>query len=138
MIETITDSAFLKFYINLGFQAFFAILFLQSGLDKVTDWKGNLDWLTGHFARSPLKKTVPLLLATLTVMEVGTGVLALGGIAGLVFYDVEWPAILCLMLAIISLLSVFFGQRIAKDYVGAAGIVPYFVAVMLALFMLAG
>ena len=26
-----------------------AILFIQSGLDKGFDWKGNLEWLTGHF-----------------------------------------------------------------------------------------
>ena len=26
-----------------------AILFIQSALDKVFDWKGNLEWITGHF-----------------------------------------------------------------------------------------
>ena len=36
--------------------AFLAVLFLQSGIDKVTDRRGNLDWLTGHFA----KKTIDL------------------------------------------------------------------------------
>ena len=41
-----------------------AILFLQSGLDKVFDWKGNLDWLTGHFAKTFMGRMVPLLLAT--------------------------------------------------------------------------
>ena len=34
--------------------AFLAILFLQSGIDKVVDRSGNLEWLTGHFASSPL------------------------------------------------------------------------------------
>ena len=29
-----------------------AILFIQSGLDKVFDWKGNLEWLTGHFSKT--------------------------------------------------------------------------------------
>ena len=33
---------------------FLAILFLQSGIDKIIDFKGNLGWLQGHFAKSPL------------------------------------------------------------------------------------
>ena len=28
---------------------FLGICFIQSGLDKVTDWKGNLSFLTDHF-----------------------------------------------------------------------------------------
>ena len=36
--------------------AFLAILFLQSGIDKVVDRRGNLEWLTGHFAKSPLAR----------------------------------------------------------------------------------
>ncbi len=33
--------------------AFLGILFLQSGIDKVVDRRGNLDWLKGHFVKSP-------------------------------------------------------------------------------------
>ena len=40
--------------LRMSFAAMVAILFLQSGLDKALDWKGNLAWLTGHFAKSPL------------------------------------------------------------------------------------
>ncbi len=62
--------------------AFLAILFLQSGLDKVFDWKGNLEWLTGHFANSPLKGMVPLLLGVVTLVEVSAGVCsAIGAVA---------------------------------------------------------
>ena len=39
--------------------AFLAILFLQSGIDKVVDRRGNLEWLKGHFAKSPLAGMVP-------------------------------------------------------------------------------
>ena len=42
--------------------AFLAILFLQSGIDKVVDRRGNLEWLKGHFAKSPLAGMVPLLV----------------------------------------------------------------------------
>src|SRR5687768_4416318 len=56
------------------------ILFIQSGLDKVFDWKGNLGWLTGHFSKTFLAGMVPMMLATITVMELATGVIAAVGI----------------------------------------------------------
>src|SRR5207237_9777806 len=56
------------------------ILFIQSGLDKVFDWKGNLEWLNGHFSKTFLKGTVAPMLATITLMETLTGFLAAAGI----------------------------------------------------------
>ena len=47
--------------------AFMAVLFLQSGLDKVFDYQGNLSWLTGHFSKSIFNGMVPILLTVLTV-----------------------------------------------------------------------
>src|SRR6187200_1549398 len=52
---------------------FLAILFLQSGIDKIVDRRGNLEWLTGHFAKSPLAKMVPLLLSAITLLEIAAG-----------------------------------------------------------------
>lgn len=121
--------------LNLGFSALFAILFLQSGIDKITDRKGNLDWLTGHFAKSPLASMVPLLLSILTFTEIAAGAAALAG--GIIFVIsgnpilLFWAEILCMA----NLIFLFFGQRMAKDYAGAAGIVPYFIAVVLGLFV---
>ena len=37
---------------------FLAICFLQSGIDKILDRNGNLEWLTGHFANSIFKKVL--------------------------------------------------------------------------------
>ena len=45
--------------------SFLAILFLQSGLDKVVGKKENLDWLSSHFANSPFKNFVPVLFFTI-------------------------------------------------------------------------
>ena len=64
------------FTLQLLTSAFFAILFLQSGIDKVIDRKGNLEWLTGHFAKSPLAGMVPLLLGVITLMELVAGALS--------------------------------------------------------------
>ncbi len=111
---------------------FFAILFLQSGIDKIQDRAGNLGWLTGHFANSIFAGKVPLLLTLLTAMEMVSGItaLAMGGL--MTFIDLNlWTFSLAFgvfAFCAITLLALFAGQRIAKDYAGAAGIVPYFIA----------
>lgn len=116
---------------------FFAILFIQSGLDKVFDWKGYLEWLTGHFANSFLAKMVPLLLATLTVVEVAAGVVSAVGALEAVLYKTYCFAFLGTLLCAVSLIMLFFGQRVAKDYAGAGGLVPYFILAIIDLYFLA-
>src|SRR5207247_10076348 len=59
--------------------ALLAILFLQSGIDKIVDRRGNLEWLSGHFAKSPLAGIVPALLIWITILEVAAGALSAGG-----------------------------------------------------------
>ena len=59
--------------------AFLAILFLQSGIDKILDRRGNFEWLKGHFAKSPLAGIVPLLLISITILEVAAGALSAVG-----------------------------------------------------------
>ena len=112
-----------------------AILFVQSGLDKVFDWKGNLEWLNGHFSKTFLGGFVPVLLATITVMELATGFLSAIGViyflvtssVSLIFYAA--------VLGALSLLALFFGQRVAKDYPGAASIVPYFILTLIVIYL---
>ena len=113
--------------------AFFAILFLQSGFDKVFDWKGNLDWLTGHFGKSPLKGMVRLMLGTLTFFELATGVVSAAATVMFFFGDAWRVPGLAMTMAAATLLMLFFGQRVAKDYPGAAVIATYFVVAILGL-----
>ncbi len=110
---------------------FMAILFLQSGIDKIVDWKGNLGWLKGHFSSSPLKHVVPLLLIVITVLEVATGVCALGGIFEMLLFGRFTFILLSFFLSAIAIICLFFGQRMAKDYAGAGGLVPYFILALL-------
>src|SRR5512132_1209234 len=56
--------------------AFLAILFLQSGIDKIVDRGGNFEWLKGHFAKSPLAGIVRALLICITILEVAAGALS--------------------------------------------------------------
>lgn len=104
----------------------FAILFIQSGLDKFTDWQGNLSWLTGHFGKSPLRGMVPQMLMTVAIAETLGGLACAAGAAYFAFSFnsciLFWGFVLCLL----DLVMLFFGQRLAKDYVGAASLQPYF------------
>ncbi len=112
-----------------------AILFIQSGFDKVFDWKGNIEWLTGHFKETFLSGMVPMMVATITVLEILTGFLSAAAIiyflvtgsVGLIF----WAAVL----GTVSILALFFGQRIAKDYEGAAVLVPYFILLIIMMYL---
>jgi hypothetical protein len=115
-----------------------AITFLQSGLDKVLDWKGNLGWLTGHFSKSLLRGVVAPMLATLTVMELAAGAVSAAGVVALVLSGGTRLAMWGAALSGLSFVALFFGQRMAKDYAGAAGLVPYFLVSLVALFALRG
>ena len=116
---------------------FFAILFLQSGLDKVIDWKGNLEWLTGHFSKSFLAGMVPILLGTLTLIEIAAGTVSALGVVEVLLYRTFCLSFAGTVLAALSLVMLFFGQRIAKDYAGAGGLVPYFILAVINLYFLA-
>ena len=107
--------------------AFLAILFLQSGLDKVIDFKGNREWLTGHFAKSPLRGQVPAMLVVVTITEIAAGGSAALGTWQLLADGSTRHALWGAQLAALNLVMLFFGQRMAKDYAGAAALVPYFI-----------
>jgi diacylglycerol kinase len=113
--------------VRLAAAAFLAILFLQSGIDKIVDRKGNVEWLTGHFAKSPLASQAVLMLSVITVIEVAAGALSALGVPVLLFTGSRTPAAFGALLSVTAILMLFFGQRIAKDYAGAAGLVPYFI-----------
>src|SRR5205823_9152473 len=117
--------------------AFLAILFLQSGIDKIVDRRGNLEWLKGHFAKSPLAGTVPALLTAITILEVAAGVLStLGCVLVLVMRD-STVAFCGAVISAAAIIALFLGQRVAKDYAGAAVLVPYFLLALVAIYLLA-
>jgi len=116
--------------------AFLAILFLQSGIDKVMDRRGNLEWLTGHFAKSPLAGMVPAMVTAITILELAAGALSAAGCVFVVLTRNSTLAFYGAVLAAISIIALFFGQRMAKDYAGAATLVPYFLLASIAIYLL--
>jgi uncharacterized membrane protein YphA (DoxX/SURF4 family) len=117
---------------------FLIITFLQSGLDKLLDWNGNVSWLKEHFSKTPLKNSVPLMVGIILVTEIVAGILCLAGIYQLLSTGDTSLASYGAILACITLLMLLFGQRIAKDYVGARTIAVYFIPSIFLVFLLQG
>jgi len=114
---------------------FVAILFTQSGLDKVFDFSGNMEWLKGHFSKTFLARGVPIMVVTITILELVTG---LGTAIGLIYFlatgvtSIIWYASI---IGAAAFCGLFFGQRVAKDYPGAAVLVPYFILQLILLYL---
>lgn len=113
--------------------AFFAIVFGTSALDKLIDRQGNLAYFSDHFKSSPLPPAVvPLLFWMLTLIEAAAGALC---VLGLVLGDFAsrgfGVAAAGVTLAGVALLSLLFGQRMAKDYAGAAVVAAYFAVALI-------
>ena len=117
--------------------AFLAILFLQSGIDKMVDRQGNLEWLTGHFAKSPLAGMVPLMVTAITILEISAGALNAIGCVMIILTRDSAVAFYGALVSAVAILALFFGQRMAKEYAGAAILVPYFLLALLAIYLLA-
>ena len=117
--------------------AFLAILFLQSGTDKIVDRRGNLEWLKEHFAKSPLSGVVPAMVTTITILELVAGTLSAIGCVVIIFSRDSTVAFYGAVISAISIVALFFGQRMAKDYAGAAVLVPYFLLALSAIYLLA-
>ncbi len=115
---------------------FILITFLQSGIDKITDWKGNTGWLKSHFSKTFLAGQVPLMVGTILIFEVVTGLLAIVGIIKLITDGELLFALYTCILAAITLLMLLFGQRVAKDYAGAFTICGYFIVVIFGVYIL--
>jgi uncharacterized membrane protein YphA (DoxX/SURF4 family) len=107
--------------------AMLAICFLQSGIDKVVDFKGNLAWLTGHFSKTPFRGQVAPMLVVVTILECAAGILCAIGLVQIALDGTHKTALYGAELAALNIVMLFFGQRMAKDYAGAATLVSYFI-----------
>jgi hypothetical protein len=134
LLHTLTGAIYL---LQIFGSAFLAILFLQSGIDKIIDHRGNLDWLKGHFSKSPLGGVVPILLTAITILEVAAGALSAIGCIMLILSRETTVAFYGAVISAVVIIALFFGQRMAKEYAGAAVLVPYFLLALAAIYLLA-
>jgi uncharacterized membrane protein YphA (DoxX/SURF4 family) len=121
---------------RLFVSAFLAVLFLQSGLDKVLDRKGNVDHFRSVFERSFLRRFSKALLTLITLGEISAGVLSAAGCLTLLATRERAMAFAGAALASACVISVFLGLRLVRDYPAAARVVPYFISCLAALVLL--
>ena len=112
---------------------FISIALIQSSIDKLIDRKGNLEWLSDHFSDTILRNFVPLVLLIITITELFSGLLLLSGAFINILFSNFDLLIIGFFLSAINFILLFFGQRVAKDYAGAAVIVNYFILNILGL-----
>ncbi|MGY8943721.1 MAG: DoxX family membrane protein [Flavobacteriales bacterium] len=115
---------------------FLIITFIQSGIDKLLDWNGNISFIKEHFKNSPLKNTVPLLLGIVLIIEIVAGVLMSIGVYELYTSEAKEIALLGVELSAIALIFLLIGQRLAKDYAGAMSLGVYFILTVGGVFLL--
>ena len=115
---------------------FLAVTFVQSAYDKVFAWKGNVEWLKGHFAQTILKNNVPLALFIILVLELITGVFTLVGCVELWVNGGKTWGLYGAIFSAVTLIFLLLGQRLAKDYDGARTIAIYFAPSVLAVWWL--
>ena len=115
---------------------FLAITFIQSGYDKVSDWKGNIEYLTGHFSQTFIRKMVPISLVILLILELISGVLSAVRAIQLAVNNDRSAGFYGAVFSCCTLLFMLFAQRLAKDYEGARTVTIYFILAVLGVFWL--
>lgn len=115
---------------------FLIITFLQSGIDKITDWKGNVSFIKEHFKNSPLKNKVPILLGIVLILEIVASLLMIFGIYEILTSGQKETALIAVEICAITLLFLLVGQRLAKDYAGAMSLAVYFILTVFGVFLL--
>lgn len=113
-----------------------AVTFIQSGYDKVMDWKGNIAFLKDHFAKTSLQKYIPLALTHLLILELISGILCVVGVIQLLVNNGRTFGLYGGIFSCLTLIMLLFGQRLAKDYDGARTIVIYFIPAILVVYWL--
>jgi hypothetical protein len=136
ILQSSVFSISLLLFAKLAIGVFLAILFLQTGLDKIIHHKGNKAYLEDYFKQSLLAPLVPLMLYTVTMLELWAGLSAAVGMALLLLRGDGSVLLHSAAIGLIALLCLFFGQRVVKDYAGAAGMVPYIAMTLFSMLVL--
>lgn len=113
-----------------------AATFIQSAYDKTMYWKDNLEWLKGHFEKTPIKNMVPASLFLILVLELISGILCISGCIQLLISSQRDFGFYGAVFSCLTLLFLLIGQRMAKDYDGARTIVIYFIPAVMACYWL--
>ncbi len=115
---------------------FLIVTFMQSGIDKISDWKGNIEFIKSHFKNSPLGNNVPLLLAIILTIEIAAGIFMIIGTYQIYSSGLKEIALIGVELSAVALIFLLIGQRLAKDYAGAMTLAVYFIITLFGVFLM--
>ena len=115
---------------------FFSIVFIQSGLDKLFDKKGNISFLIELLGKVFKRPLILLAFYAVTVLEILSGLLCFVGVIEILFKGTSKAGLIGMILGSTALLVLLFGQRVAKNYEGAKTITIYFILAMMGLALL--
>ena len=115
---------------------FLIVTFMQSGIAKILDWKGNIEFIKSHFKNSPLRYNVPLLLAIILTIEIAAGIFMIIGTYQIYSSGLKEIALIGVELSAIALIFLLIGQRLAKDYAGAMTLAIYFIITLFGVFLM--
>jgi uncharacterized membrane protein YphA (DoxX/SURF4 family) len=107
-----------------------------SGFEKISDWKGNVNFIKNHFQNSPFKNSVPFLLAILLMIEIIASILMIIGVYYIYTSEAKEIALLGIELSAVSIIFMLIGQRLAKDYPGAMSLGVYFIIALWGVYLL--
>lgn len=111
--------------------AFFFIVFIQSGVDKIFDYMGNLSFLNDLLKIYFSPPLITFALILVTIFELISGILCLIGIVDFIFNKSNLIGLIGLIIGSLALLILLFGQRVSKNYDGAKTITIYFILAMI-------
>lgn len=115
---------------------FLAVTFIQSAYEKIFYWADNLEWLTGLFEKTFLKKYMVFCTIILVILELLTGIFSCVGITQLIINGGRLFGFYGGIFACTCLLFMLFGQRLIRDYDGARNIAIYFIPAVMVVFWL--
>ena len=114
--------------------AFLSIVFIQSSLDKIFNWKGNLEFTASTLTSKFPPRLVRFALLNVLLLEFAGG---FGSLAGMIEIWLGSSTLFIAKLGIITssiaLLILLLGQRISQNYMDAKTIVIYFIVCLFGL-----
>ena len=121
------DSSKIAFLLIL---CFFTTVFVQSGLDKILDKKGNLNYLNSLLKPFFSSLLIRFAFYSVTTLELASGLFCLAGLVEYFFYSSSFFGLIGLVVGSLALLVLLFGQRVSKNYDGAKTLAVYFILAM--------
>ena len=107
---------------------FHGIVFCQSGLDKIFNWKGNFDFTKETLTDKFPSTIVNLALFIVLILEILGGIFS---VIGVFYLFIDSSCLLFsqigLSLCSLALLILMLGQRVSQNYADAKSIAIYFI-----------